>query len=145
MTEIKAPEFPESIADGEIATWHVQVGDVVRRDQLLVEIETDKVVLEVVAQEDGQITEILKGEGETVLAEEVLALYKAGAAELSASVAETQTTANLAASALTPATTAATLAASAGGVTLEACKNPTAIKKTQTKIEIYLYIYLLVD
>ncbi|MDG1206970.1 MAG: 2-oxoglutarate dehydrogenase complex dihydrolipoyllysine-residue succinyltransferase [Pseudomonadales bacterium] len=130
MTEIKAPEFPESIADGEIATWHVQVGDAVRRDQLLVEIETDKVVLEVVAQEDGQITEILKGEGETVLAEEVLALYKAGAAEVSVSVAETQTTANLAASALTPATTAATqdAAADVSAPTAEAIASPAAKK-----------------
>jgi len=112
MTEIKAPEFPESIADGEIATWHVQVGDVIRRDQLLVEIETDKVVLEVVAQEDGQITEILKGEGETVLAEEVLARYKAGAVSEKgpSNPAENGTSASLAASASTStATTSATI------------------------------------
>ena len=112
MTEIKAPEFPESIADGEIATWHVQVGDVIRRDQLLVEIETDKVVLEVVAQEDGQITEILKGEGETVLAEEVLARYKAGAVSEKgpSNPAENDTSASLAASASTStATTSATI------------------------------------
>ena len=112
MTEIKAPEFPESIADGEIATWHVQVGDVIRRDQLLVEIETDKVVLEVVAQEDGQITEILKGEGETVLAEEVLARYKAGAVSEKgpSNPAENDTSDSLAASASTStATTSATI------------------------------------
>ncbi|MCB1647664.1 MAG: 2-oxoglutarate dehydrogenase complex dihydrolipoyllysine-residue succinyltransferase [Pseudomonadales bacterium] len=78
MTEIKAPEFPESIADGEIAAWHVQVGESVRRDQVLVDIETDKVVLEVVAPADGKLTEILKQEGDTVLAEEVLAHFTAG-------------------------------------------------------------------
>ncbi len=78
MTDIKTPDFPESVADGEVATWHVKAGDAVRRDQLIVEIETDKVVLEVVAPADGKITEILKQEGETVLAEEVLARFEAG-------------------------------------------------------------------
>ncbi|MBV1879698.1 MAG: 2-oxoglutarate dehydrogenase complex dihydrolipoyllysine-residue succinyltransferase [Pseudomonadales bacterium] len=79
MTEIKAPEFPESIADGEIAVWHVAIGENVRRDQLLVDIETDKVVIEVVAPTDGQLTEIIKAEGETVLAQEVLGIFAAGA------------------------------------------------------------------
>lgn len=78
MIEIKAPEFPESIADGEIATWHVQVGESVRRDEVLVDIETDKVVLEVVAPADGKLTEIVKQEGETVLAEEVLGRFEEG-------------------------------------------------------------------
>lgn len=79
MSDIKAPEFPESIADGEVAAWHVQAGEAVKRDQILVDIETDKVVLEVVAPADGTITEILKNEGDTVLAEEVLAIFKEGA------------------------------------------------------------------
>ena len=52
-TEIKAPTFPESVADGSIATWHKQVGESVSRDEPLVDIETDKVVLEVVAPADG--------------------------------------------------------------------------------------------
>lgn len=78
MSEIKAPEFPESIADGEIAAWHVSVGEAVKRDQILVDIETDKVVLEVVAPADGHITEILKNEGDTILAEEVLAMFEEG-------------------------------------------------------------------
>ena len=132
MTEIKAPEFPESIADGEIATWHVQVGDVIRRDQLLVEIETDKVVLEVVAQEDGQITEILKGEGETVLAEEVLARYKAGAVPEKgpSNPAENDTSASLAASASTStATTSATIESTgAAASAAEAIASPAAKK-----------------
>lgn len=132
MTEIKAPEFPESIADGEIATWHVQVGDVIRRDQLLVEIETDKVVLEVVAQEDGQITEILKGEGETVLAEEVLARYKAGAVSEKgpSNPAENDTSASLAASVSTStATTSATIESTgAAASAAEAIASPAAKK-----------------
>lgn len=79
MTDIKAPEFPESIADGEVATWHVEVGEAVKRDQVLVDIETDKVVLEVAAPADGAVTEILKQEGDTVVAEEVLAKFEEGA------------------------------------------------------------------
>ncbi len=78
MTDIKAPEFPESIADGEVATWHVDVGEPVKRDQVLVDIETDKVVLEVAAPADGKVTEILKQEGDTVLAEDVLAKFEEG-------------------------------------------------------------------
>ena len=78
MIEIKAPEFPESIADGEVAVWHVEVGASVKRDEILVDIETDKVVIEVVAPTDGTLTNILKAEGETVLAEEVLAEFEAG-------------------------------------------------------------------
>ena len=79
MSDIKAPVFPESIADGEVAAWHVQAGEAVKRDQILVDIETDKVVLEVAAPADGTIMEILKNEGDTVLAEEVLATFKEGA------------------------------------------------------------------
>ena len=65
--EIKAPTFPESVADGTIATWHKQPGEACSADELIVDIETDKVVLEVVAPEDGVIAEIIKGEGDTVL------------------------------------------------------------------------------
>ena len=78
MVEIKAPQFPESIADGEVAMWHVAVGEAVRRDQVLVDIETDKVVLEVVAPSDGTLTVVHKAEGDTVLAEEVLGEFEAG-------------------------------------------------------------------
>jgi 2-oxoglutarate dehydrogenase E2 component (dihydrolipoamide succinyltransferase) len=77
--EIKVPVLPESVADANIATWHVAQGDQVSRDQNLVDIETDKVVLEVVAQEDGVIGEIKFAEGETVLGEQVIALLETGA------------------------------------------------------------------
>lgn len=85
--EIKAPVFPESVADGTIATWHKQPGEAVSRDELLVDIETDKVVLEVVAQNDGVITEILKAEGDTILSAEVIAKFENGAAGTSSAPA----------------------------------------------------------
>jgi 2-oxoglutarate dehydrogenase E2 component (dihydrolipoamide succinyltransferase) len=78
--EIKAPTFPESVVDGEIAGWHKSPGDAVQRDELLVEIETDKVVIEVVAPVDGVLRDILKQEGEVVQSEELLATLEAGAA-----------------------------------------------------------------
>lgn len=78
MVSIKAPQFPESIADGEVAVWHVALGEAVRRDQILVDIETDKVVLEVVAPSDGMLTTIYKAQGDTVLTEEVLGEFEAG-------------------------------------------------------------------
>ena len=79
-TEIKVPVLPESVADAQVATWHVQVGDTVSRDQNLVDIETDKVVLEVVAPEDGVVTEILHQEGDTVLGEQLIAVIGAAGA-----------------------------------------------------------------
>ena len=78
-TEIKAPVFPESVADGTIATWHKQPGEAVSRDEVICDIETDKVVLEVVAPADGTIANIIKGEGDTVLSAEVIATFEAGA------------------------------------------------------------------
>lgn len=77
--EIKAPTFPESVADGTVATWHKKPGEAVKRDELIVDIETDKVVLEVVAPADGSIAEIIKGEGETILSNEVIARFVEGA------------------------------------------------------------------
>lgn len=78
--EIKAPTFPESVADGTVATWHKQPGEACAADDLIVDIETDKVVLEVVAPADGVIKEIIKNEGDTVLSEEVIAMFEEGAA-----------------------------------------------------------------
>jgi 2-oxoglutarate dehydrogenase E2 component (dihydrolipoamide succinyltransferase) len=78
--EIKAPTFPESVQDGTIATWHKQPGEAVSRDELIVDIETDKVVLEVVAPADGSLAEIIKGEGDVILSNEVIAQFAEGAA-----------------------------------------------------------------
>ncbi|KZY74784.1 dihydrolipoamide succinyltransferase [Oleiphilus sp. HI0071] len=77
--EIKAPTFPESVADGTIATWHKKPGEQVSRDELIVDIETDKVVLEVVAPDDGVISEIVKNEGDVVLSGELIGRFDAGA------------------------------------------------------------------
>jgi 2-oxoglutarate dehydrogenase E2 component (dihydrolipoamide succinyltransferase) len=79
-TEIKAPVFPESVAEGTVATWHKQPGEACSRDELIVDIETDKVVLEVVAPADGVIEEVLKGEGDTVESGEVVGKFEEGAA-----------------------------------------------------------------
>lgn len=76
--EIKAPSFPESVADGTVATWHKQPGEACTRDELIVDIETDKVVMEVVAPADGTLVEIVKGEGDTVLSDEIIATFSAG-------------------------------------------------------------------
>ena len=62
--EIKSPTFPESIADGTVANWLKQEGESVNQDEVIAEIETDKVVLEVVAPSDGFVSKILKVEGE---------------------------------------------------------------------------------
>lgn len=79
--EIKVPVLPESVADATIVTWHKKPGDVVKRDENLVDLETDKVVLEVPAPEDGVLTEILQGEGETVTSNAILGILTAGSAQ----------------------------------------------------------------
>ena len=77
--EVKVPQLPESVEDATIAAWHKQKGDRVSRDENLVDLETDKVVLEVPAPADGVLGEILHGEGDTVTAGEVLAMLEEGA------------------------------------------------------------------
>ena len=77
--EIKAPSFPESVADGTIATWHKQVGEPCARDELIADIETDKVVIEINAPSEGTLTEIIKGEGEVILSNELIARFEQGA------------------------------------------------------------------
>ncbi len=78
--EIKAPTLPESVPDGTIATWYKQEGEAVTRDELLVDIETDKVLLEVVAPDDGVLKSINKAEGDTIVSNELLAIFEAGPA-----------------------------------------------------------------
>ncbi len=78
-TEVKAPVLPESVADGTIATWHKKVGDAVKRDENLLDLETDKVVLEVPSPVDGVIKEIKFKEGDTVTSSQVVAIIEEGA------------------------------------------------------------------
>ena len=80
-TEVKVPALPESVSDGVVACWHKQPGDVIRRDEALVDIETDKVVLEVPAPEDGVLEKILFTDGETVTADQVIGLIGANGAD----------------------------------------------------------------
>ncbi|MGR5173279.1 2-oxoglutarate dehydrogenase complex dihydrolipoyllysine-residue succinyltransferase [Vibrio owensii] len=77
--EILVPDLPESVADATVATWHKQPGDVVERDEVLVDIETDKVVLEVPAPEAGVLEAIIEEEGATVLSKQLIAKLKPGA------------------------------------------------------------------
>ena len=79
MSEIKVPVFPESVADGTIVAWNFNEGDQVSRDAVLCEIETDKVVMEVVAQADGVLSKILKQVDDTVLSAEVIGELTEGA------------------------------------------------------------------
>ena len=77
--EIKSPTFPESVADGTIANWVKKEGESVKQDEVIAEIETDKVVLEVVAPFDGIISKVLKPAGEVVLSAELIAEFEQGA------------------------------------------------------------------
>ncbi|KJF96415.1 dihydrolipoamide succinyltransferase [Photobacterium angustum] len=77
--EILVPDLPESVADATVATWHKQPGDAVSRDEVLVDIETDKVVLEVPAPEDGVLEAIFEDEGTTVLTKQLIGKIKVGA------------------------------------------------------------------
>lgn len=85
--EIKAPTYPESVQEGTLATWHKNVGDSVNRDDLIVDIETDKVVLEVVAPATGTLTEVLKAEGDIILSNEVIARIEEGQSEAASTAA----------------------------------------------------------
>lgn len=83
--EIKVPALPESVADATIATWHKKIGDNVARGENVVDLETDKVVLEVPATEDGVLQEILFKEGDVVTAGQILAKMSQGLSAASAS------------------------------------------------------------
>jgi 2-oxoglutarate dehydrogenase E2 component (dihydrolipoamide succinyltransferase) len=109
--EIKAPTLPESVPDGTIATWHKQVGDSVSRDELLVDIETDKVVIEVVSPTDGVLQEILKDTGDTIVSNQAIGTVVAGEAA-AADPAPSEEAEPVAASAPAPAAVAASAPAS---------------------------------
>ena len=127
--EIKAPTFPESVADGTVATWHKKPGEAVKRDELIVDIETDKVVMEVLAEADGVVGEILKNEGDTVLSGELLGtLVEGGAA--SAPVAAAPVAAVAAQAAAPASAEEALLSPAARKIAEENGLNPAAIAGT---------------
>ena len=114
--EVKVPVLPESVADATIATWHKKVGDSVRRDENLLDLETDKVVLEVPSPVDGVLKELKFKEGDTVTSSQVVAVIEAGAVAAAPAPAATApaTGASVgAALAATPNTAAAPIAAEA--------------------------------
>lgn len=131
--EIKAPAFPESVADGTVATWHKQVGDAVKRDELIVDIETDKVVMEVLAEADGVLTEIVANEGDTVLSAELLGRLDTDAVAAAPAPAAAPSAPASAASAAAPAATAtgdAILSPAARKIAEENALNPASIQGT---------------
>lgn len=77
-TQVRAPQFPESISEGTVAVWHKHPGDEVRQDEPLVDIETEKVTIEVVAPLDGKLEQILKDAGEIIGSGEIIGLLQAG-------------------------------------------------------------------
>ena len=107
--EVKVPVLPESVADATVAAWHKQPGDTVRRDENLVDLETDKVVLEVPSPVDGVLKQITRDSGETVTSNELLGMIEEGAVEAVAEsseetkpAAETETKASPAAATTAP-------------------------------------------
>ena len=79
MTEdIKSPQFPESIFEGTLSSWLKKEGDEIKQDEVLAEIETDKVVIEVTAPSDGVMEKILVAEGSTIKSSDIIGRYKKG-------------------------------------------------------------------
>ena len=102
-TEIKAPLLPESVPDGTILTWYKSVGDTVKMDELLADIETDKVVIEVASPIDGTLTEILKDSGDIIVSNEAIARVEQGSSIGNSETATTEL-------AVTPAATTGKIA-----------------------------------
>ena len=118
-TEIKVPVLPESVADATVALWHKKPGDSIRRDENLVDLETDKVVLEVPSPVDGVIGKILRDTGETVTSNELLGIIEEGVVEAATVPAETTAPAEVAEAAPAPAADTAKLSPAARRVAEE--------------------------
>ncbi|HYD81491.1 MAG TPA: 2-oxoglutarate dehydrogenase complex dihydrolipoyllysine-residue succinyltransferase [Paucimonas sp.] len=119
ILEVKVPQLSESVAEATLLQWHKKVGEAVARDENLIDIETDKVVLELPAPDAGVITQIIKGDGSTVVAGEVIAMIDTEA-KAGAVAAPAAAPAPAPAAAPAPAPAAAPAAASAAGVAMPA-------------------------
>jgi 2-oxoglutarate dehydrogenase E2 component (dihydrolipoamide succinyltransferase) len=86
--EVKVPQLPESVAEATLVSWHRKIGEAVKRDENLVDVETDKVVLELPAPVAGMLAEIVKGDGATVIGQEVIAVIDTEAAVTAATPVE---------------------------------------------------------
>ena len=118
IIEVKVPQLSESVAEATLLTWHKKVGESVERDENLIDVETDKVVLELPAPEAGIITQIIKPDGSTVVAGEIIAILDTDA---SAKVSPLQVTALPVALTTDPVTDAInSLAAKSAGVAMPA-------------------------
>src|SRR6266542_1457938 len=106
LIEVKVPVLPESITEATLVNWHKKTGDAVKRDENLVDVETDKVVLELPAPGSGIVTEIRKSDGATVNAQEVIAVIDTDAKDAS-EAATAAPVASAPADASAPAMTAA--------------------------------------
>ncbi len=119
LVEVKVPQLSESVSEATLLTWHKQPGEFVQRDENLIDIETDKVVLELPAPQSGVLTKIIKGDGGTVVSDEVIATIDtdakpaAGAKPAAAPAKATQTPATPARPAAVPAAAAQAAAAKA--------------------------------
>src|SRR4051812_12080076 len=80
--EVKVPQLPESVAEATLGSWHKKIGEAVKGDETLIDVETDKVVLELPSPQSGVLVEILRPDGSTVQGQEVIAVIdtEAGAA-----------------------------------------------------------------
>ncbi|HNE01280.1 MAG TPA: E3 binding domain-containing protein, partial [Plasticicumulans sp.] len=122
--EVRVPNLPESVADATLVNWHKKPGDAVKRDENLVDLETDKVVLEVPAPTDGVLGEILQADGSTVKAGDLIATIVAGAA------------ANAPAAAPAPAAAAAPAAAGAEVIDLDGLSPAVRKLITENKLDV---------
>ena len=115
--EVKVPVLPESVSDATIATWHKKAGDSVRRDENLLDLETDKVVLEVPSPVDGVLKELKFKEGDTVTSQQVVAIIEEGAVAAAPAAAAAAAPAAAAPAAAAPAKAAAPAPAAKTGST----------------------------
>ncbi|MBM3386911.1 MAG: dihydrolipoamide succinyltransferase, partial [Betaproteobacteria bacterium] len=109
IVEVKVPQLSESVAEATLLSWKKKVGEAVGQDEILIEIETDKVVMEVPAPSAGVLTEIVVGDGGTVVAQQLIAKIdseaKAGAAAPATAAAAPAAAAPAAVAAAAPAST----------------------------------------
>ena len=118
--EVKVPQLSESVAEATMLTWHKKVGDAVARDENLIDIETDKVVLELPAPAAGVLVKIIKGDGSTVVADELIAIIDTDAAAAAAAPVAAAAPAAAAPAAAPAAAAAAATGGSKGDVAMPA-------------------------
>jgi 2-oxoglutarate dehydrogenase E2 component (dihydrolipoamide succinyltransferase) len=128
--EVKVPVLPESVEDATIAGWHKKPGDTIRRDEHLVDLETDKVVLEVPAPADGTVKEIRAQEGDTVNSDDVIAIIEEGVVEAAVEQAETPVAEETPAAAATAGTDSPRLSPAARRVAEEEKVDPSSVEGT---------------